>query len=278
MAEKLKITILNAPITVGSYDKKKDGVPTGEKGYYTKFTAQSEDGKTIYAPCQAWGDRKVLLEDAVKSGSPVEVDSVEFNKDRGQYDVKFPWRSGREAGYRKDNKRPWVKPGYEGKPMSPDRFWDVTADAMTKAVKSIKKSLTKEELANLSPAEILESARSLVATFWICSEKNMTFVEGCAPDKPAAAPESTSDAGSTSAPASDSGKAPESPAPSSGGDNTKIKQEFIARISECKDKAELDAIRDQISASGLPDNDRSELHFAVYEQKKALNGSAGGGE
>lgn len=273
----VKLKILNSPIHV------KSGEKDGRAWSRTSFVAQvvNPDGSLgpIYGNCQSYGDRKVLLEEAIKSENPIEVESVEFKEQFNNYDVQFPKGAGGESGYRKgfgggSGKAPWT-PKYKGKPVSFDRFVEVTGDAFAGFVKAIKKGLTKEEAKDLPVTALVEQARSLVAQYWMAVEEGLTYPTGAEPDKVTQAPDQPAAPAATqgqSAPAQSTATVSQpAPSPANDASNDAV-QMVLGQIAEAKTLDEVQAININKIADelGIPAPRRSDLFMARFKKESAI--------
>lgn len=173
------ITIPQQEITLSSYTSKK----TGRDVTLTNFGCEHK-GKLLM-PCQAFGDKKALLEEAMAGKKPVEVESVQHNTQFNRYDVKFREGAGSGAQYRQQfGARPFVPAGYKGQPVPFDTWCSTTTDVLVQAVQSIRVATMKHgnhPHLEVSADVIVQEARSLVAQYWMAVERNLTFPAGFEP-------------------------------------------------------------------------------------------------
>lgn len=249
MSVKLKIP-KGTQVTMKQIDWK------GRKQDITCFSATSEDGSTLYANCEAWGDRKAQIEEVIGTDKALEADSIEFQQQYNKYQVKFPRGSGGEANFRGRWQGGGNDKGYRGQPVSLDRFKSITDDLFAHFFGVVKKALGAEVMKEV-PVDATklcaEEARSLVATYWMSVRDNITFPEGC---EPKAQPAESAGGGATGS---------EKPAPS--GDPVAA---FRARIAAVTSVAESDALNEEIMKADMNAGQRAELFTELYQKTKPL--------
>lgn len=234
----------------------------------TTFSCIGDDG-TLYSPCQAFGNRKAQLEEAIASGQPVEVESIERSAQFNNYSVRFPRGSGSEASFRQGATRSsgtWSA-GYRGKPVSEKRFHDMTESNLKRYFEVIDAMRKKAEV-DMTPevfVAMIDQARSLNAQYWMETEKNLSYPEGCEPFASPASVSAQEHPETGTAPAD--GAPPAVPSSLPGGAPT-----FQAKIDAATSSEELEVIRDEILKSELADQDKSNLFMMLYQKKISLQG------
>lgn len=235
----------------------------------TAFSCTGEDG-TLYAPCQAFGNRKAQLEEAMAAGHPVEVESIERNAQFNIYSVRFPRASASEAAFRQrasSSGGAWSA-GYRGKPLSEKRFHEMTEGNLRRYYGVID-AIRKKAGVDMTPEvfiAIIDQARSLNAQYWMETEKNLSYPEGCEPFATHATTGSAQEPQPVPAPADG---APPAVPPSPPGGAPALHE----RIEAAENSEELDAVRDAILKSDIPDQEKSSLFMALYQKKMSLGGN-----
>lgn len=258
--EKMKIKIANAPIELIEYGKKDKatGSYTGEKGYITQFAATKEDGQ-LMPVCQSFGDRKTFLEECIANSKELECE-VNWNAERKRFEVKLPQaQSPGGGGWKGGAQRTWTPQGYRGKPIPPDKWWAITAECMANAANAIF------SINDTIPIEVvIQEARSLVAQFWMSTEKNICSIPGYE------GPVAQDAVASPNAPQGPQSPQAAAPPPTEQFDG--LEKAIREAIASADSSSVLDSFFSSInSAAGLSAAQKSELHLAVFNRRRELN-------
>lgn len=253
-----------------------------------RFSCVDEQG-VIKAPCEAFGGEKRLtqLTEAMNSGQPIEIDSIEHDSKWGRYSVKFPRGSGGDAGYRSKyggGGSSW-QPKYRGQPCPADRWQSFHLGLFDKAFDHIISKIQKscgDEIAHAlcsNPqvmAQIVESsARSFMGQFVMANQENITFVPGFEPKaeaQPQSQPAAQPAAGQPAAQpvAAQPAAQPAQAQPTTQG-NGEIASEMgrfmLSQIDAATDRPTLDQLVQQVkTVESIPGDEKGKLHFRAWKR------------